>query len=461
MANLAADILEVARAARALDQQEAALLLFRRVRELDARNLEALAAIAELAETLGEADEARDARLDLVELHIGAGKLQPARELVDKVLAASPDHPLARSFGDFIDRRLNPEAGIAEATPAPVDDEITRKVAADVDEGEWEARTTAVISAANMQELLAGSDPAEDEAPVADEWQARATAVIGAANMQALLAEAAPPVDDFDAPNRTIALGGAGAEAAMAALVGTSPLLRALDSAGCTRLLAEAEVVQCFADQEIAEQGTPGQSMFLVIEGRAVAERSGRTLEVIGPGSFFGEAALIGETPRLATLRVSEDSTLLEIDRSLIKSLSATQPRLLQVLGHVLRARAIAVQVAESPVLRRVPINRLRELASLLHLHKIRRGQELVSAGQVASGYWEVVVGLLEAVDAEGAAGSDLAAGRGFGLGCLRGEPSAVTLTAITPSWLLELPAKDLAALVDRSPELAGAFELG
>lgn len=449
MAEQAAEILAVAQAARALEQHEAALLLFRRVRELDARSVEALAAIAELTETLGDQGEAVAARLGLVELYIGSQQLERAAEQVERILAIAPDEPLARSYREFIDGRLNPEAGISGArlVPQAIDDEITAPVSAlepgsedpdddeeEDDDEDWEVQTTAVITAANMKELLAQPDAAA-------EWTAQATIA-----------------DDFAAPIKTIALGGQGAAVAIAKLIGTSPLLRALDAAGCSRLLADGDVVQCFAGQEIVEQGTQGSSMFLVLEGEAVAERSGRKLETVSAGSFFGEATLIGETPRLATVRVTSDATLVEIDRPLVKALSATQTRLLGVLGHVLRARAIKIQLAESPVLSRIPPALLGELTPLFHLHKIRRGRRVATSGQVPSGYWEVVVGLIEAVDADGAASSDLSAGSGFGMGSLAGQPSAVTLAAITPCWLLELPVADLTRMIERYPVLGEVF---
>src|SRR5690606_10387998 len=136
---------------------------------------------------------------------------------------------------------------------------------------------------------------------------------------------------------RTIALGGQSAAMAFAALIHKSPLLRPLDAASSARLLAESEVQQCFAEQEICEQGGGGNTLFLLLDGAAVMQRSGRTLEALAPGAFFGEAALLGETPRLATVRVTADALVLEIERALVQQLSASQPALLRVLAHYVR----------------------------------------------------------------------------------------------------------------------------
>jgi CRP-like cAMP-binding protein len=407
MAEPVGKLLALARHARELGQHEAALLIFRRICELDGTNVEANAAVADLCEELERHTEALEARIALAECYIDSGKLTLASEVVGRILAAEPEHPTAARFREFIDRRLNPERSLdVGAVPEASDDEMTTSRVEVPDltdpEDEWDERTTGVISPADVKALLAGARR---------ESQAEAGAGAG---------------DDFAAPERTIALGGTNAAMSLAGLIQTSPLLRALDSSGCTRLLSEGEVIQCFNDQVIVERGAEASSLLLLLEGAAAIERDGRTLETIAAGDFFGEAAVLGATPRIATLRVTGgDALFLEIDRPAIRSLSIKQPLVIDVLAHVLRRRAITIGLAESLVLSRVPPALFDEVAPLLHLHRIKGGDRVESKG----GRWVLIAGELEGEIGE-------------------------TITAAGPSWLLELPAADLKKMIARYPRL-------
>lgn len=67
----------------------------------------------------------------------------------------------------------------------------------------------------------------------------------------------------------------------------------------------------------IAEQGEPGDSLFLVAEGFvevAVGDSTQRTKKILvnlGKGQIFGEMALVDQGPRSATVRAISDTTAL------------------------------------------------------------------------------------------------------------------------------------------------------
>jgi eukaryotic-like serine/threonine-protein kinase len=67
----------------------------------------------------------------------------------------------------------------------------------------------------------------------------------------------------------------------------------------------------------VVREGEPGEEAFIVTHGRceAVKEDGGRGLRVMGPGSVFGEAALLGTQPRTATVVAREDLTVLVVSR--------------------------------------------------------------------------------------------------------------------------------------------------
>ena len=67
--------------------------------------------------------------------------------------------------------------------------------------------------------------------------------------------------------------------------------------------------------QVIVQAGTVGQSMFVVLEGEVEIRIADRVVDDIGPGSIFGEMALIDDAPRSATVIAKTDCKLVEVDR--------------------------------------------------------------------------------------------------------------------------------------------------
>jgi CRP-like cAMP-binding protein len=65
----------------------------------------------------------------------------------------------------------------------------------------------------------------------------------------------------------------------------------------------------------IVDIGSTGHDMYVVGDGEAEIVVGGKVVEVVGPGKFFGEMALIDDSPRSATVVAKTDCTLVPISR--------------------------------------------------------------------------------------------------------------------------------------------------
>lgn len=119
-------------------------------------------------------------------------------------------------------------------------------------------------------------------------------------------------------------------ETSTAALLRRVPMFRDLDR----RELADVEKIlyrrEYDADEVIFRQNDPGVGMYVIERGRVeiVHEATERTLAALGPGEFFGEIALLNETPRSARAVATEPAVLYGFFQAELYDLVARAPRL-------------------------------------------------------------------------------------------------------------------------------------
>jgi len=85
------------------------------------------------------------------------------------------------------------------------------------------------------------------------------------------------------------------------------------------------------------EQGQPGTELYLVISGAIDIMKGERTIVTLGPGSSFGEMAMLDEPHRSATARVAADAELMIIPRDAFFAMLKGNPMLaVKVLWNML-----------------------------------------------------------------------------------------------------------------------------
>jgi CRP/FNR family transcriptional regulator, cyclic AMP receptor protein len=99
------------------------------------------------------------------------------------------------------------------------------------------------------------------------------------------------------------------------------------------------------AGQKVALEGEGGLMFFVVESGELSVEVHGESVSTMGPGSSFGEIALIDRRPRTATVTAATDVTAYGLPVFVFRPFVEARP---QVAWKMLEAMADRLAVAES-----------------------------------------------------------------------------------------------------------------
>jgi CRP-like cAMP-binding protein len=96
------------------------------------------------------------------------------------------------------------------------------------------------------------------------------------------------------------------------------------------------------AGQVLTWEGETGSEFFVVVDGTATASIGDRRVADLGPGSFFGELALLDGGPRTATVTASSPMNLLVLNRGefcqlIESSIPSVARKMLKAIGTRLR----------------------------------------------------------------------------------------------------------------------------
>jgi CRP-like cAMP-binding protein len=117
-----------------------------------------------------------------------------------------------------------------------------------------------------------------------------------------------------------------------------------------SRIAGLASAQDAAAGDELCVEGQPGDDFFVVVDGTAEATVGGDPLGELGPGSFFGEMALIDGGDRSATVRAKTPMSLLVLGRHdfnemLSNAMPHIAPKLMQCMGQ--RIRELSVRAGD------------------------------------------------------------------------------------------------------------------
>ncbi len=220
------------------------------------------------------------------------------------------------------------------------------------------------------------------------------------------------------------------------------PLLSSLDQAALRHFAQRVEVELYEAGDAILTQGTPGDALYILVQGEVTVLREGPEPVVLGQlrdGAFFGEMALLSDLQRSATVRADGDCTVLRVSREVVNGLIARHPEVLMVLLAFFRERLIANLMETHELFRPFAARERRALVDRFSFVEAPPGMDLLQQRQHALALFVVVCGQVEVLR-DGQRVHVLGGGELFGkYSLLMNAPSAHTVRTVGKCWLLQL----------------------
>jgi CRP/FNR family cyclic AMP-dependent transcriptional regulator len=95
------------------------------------------------------------------------------------------------------------------------------------------------------------------------------------------------------------------------------PLFAQCSKRELAQIAGIADEIDLREGKVLIREGERGREFFVLLEGNAEVTKDGRRINTLGPGDFFGEIALVSQSPRTATVTATSSvHTLVITDRS-------------------------------------------------------------------------------------------------------------------------------------------------
>jgi CRP-like cAMP-binding protein len=182
-------------------------------------------------------------------------------------------------------------------------------------------------------------------------------------------------------------------------LLANVPLFNGLGARELDALIPVARTVSLKNRAELFHKGDEGAQVYIVIRGKLKAlttsdDGDDVVFSILGPGEVLGEIALLGATPRTATVTAIDASELLIIDRRDFLSFLQSHPDVAIKLLDVLAQRMKRVsELVEDTLFLNLPLRLAKKLISLSQAYGQPHAQGLRLDLKLSQEEWGDLVG--------------------------------------------------------------------
>ena len=119
-------------------------------------------------------------------------------------------------------------------------------------------------------------------------------------------------------------------------LLKRAPLFSGCSKSELRALASSADELDLRQGTVITREGRPGREFFVLISGTASVTKKGEKVAELGAGDWFGEIALLTDTPRTATITATSPVDVLVITDRRFRQVVETMPSIaLKILASV------------------------------------------------------------------------------------------------------------------------------
>jgi ATP-binding cassette subfamily B protein len=217
----------------------------------------------------------------------------------------------------------------------------------------------------------------------------------------------------------------------------------------------------------VVREGEEADAFYVLVSGhaRVVKQTSAGevVLNVVRPGDSFGEMALLENTRRTATVRASDDTHALKLDRAAFDALVGVNPEIRHYVELQVRYRHLNDFFRLYSAFARLPAEGLRRMLEELEPTPVAAGEVVVRQGDAPGPMYVVEEGRLRVFTEEDGRRRYLAylrKGDFFGeLSIFKGLPRAATVEAVTACRLARFGEAGYRKLLAGYPEFRARIE--
>eukprot|EP00462_Mataza_sp_D1_P006987 CAMPEP_0175122586 /NCGR_PEP_ID=MMETSP0087-20121206/1796_1 /TAXON_ID=136419 /ORGANISM="Unknown Unknown, Strain D1" /LENGTH=644 /DNA_ID=CAMNT_0016404235 /DNA_START=23 /DNA_END=1957 /DNA_ORIENTATION=+ len=221
--------------------------------------------------------------------------------------------------------------------------------------------------------------------------------------------------------------------------------------------------------EDIFQEGEVGHSMYIVADG-LVCPHVGRTDSVerlkltdhdMGPGSYFGEIALLMGVPRTATVSATADSLLLQLCKIDFVHFMELVPQAKDQLKSLLSERVASLfRKFHIPFFAALSRDKFSELCREFTIVEVEAGQPVVRQGEVGDKFYLLAHGCLR-VEKDGTAVGEISPGQYFGeIALVTDKKRAASVSAHVRSVVLALDKERFRSFFASNPRAWADFAL-
>ena len=242
------------------------------------------------------------------------------------------------------------------------------------------------------------------------------------------------------------------------------PLFADLSAEAFVELVERMSFHELSPGQPVVKQNDPGNSIFILVAGRARVSRedgSGvRQLASLPGGALFGELALLTGAPRSASISAEGELELFEVTRDDLNLVSKNHPSVPKALAEFAQRRLAMNLLATAPLFTNLSSDQRSNVLKRFNPRVLAPGEKAIREGEPAAALFLVLTGEFSVLkkDPEGTGEISLGQlkdGDVFGeISLVTGNPATATVTAVRKSAVAILPRGTFEELVQSYPQV-------